>query len=194
MPRQSQLTQVTNVSDHPGSLPSPCPVPLQCPVRKCGLPLSVTPNGLTCASRHHFDRAKQGYYSLLQPQDRRSPQAGDSDEAVLARQRWLQRGHASGLVQWLQPWVNQLIDGPTGNPAQVIDLGCGEGSFGPTLFASKSHVQYAGIDLSKRAIRLASRQCFNGFWILANADRALPIADYLPWSLVYRKRGTSRMS
>jgi 23S rRNA (guanine745-N1)-methyltransferase len=36
---------------------------------------------------------------------------------------------------------------------------------------------YCGIDLSKRAIKLASRRWPEATWVLANADRILPAAD-----------------
>lgn len=146
---------------------------LRCTVRDCHsiLQRDVDQSGLKCSAGHHFDRAKQGYWNLLQPQDRKSKNPGDCDDAVLARHRWLQRGHAAGLVEALRPWVVS-DDGPQ----RTIDLGCGEGSFGPALFADTPHA-YCGIDLSKRAIRLAVQNWREATWVLANADRTLPVAD-----------------
>lgn len=69
---------------------------LRCTVRDCRELLSRRDNGLFCAAGHHFDRAKQGYWNLLQPQDRKSANPGDSEQAVLARHRWLVRA-CSGL-------------------------------------------------------------------------------------------------
>ncbi len=128
---------------------------------------------MICAKGHHFDQAKEGYWNLLQPQDRKSKNPGDSESAVLARHRWLARGHASGLIDALSPWIALTRHSSS---MRTIDLGCGEGSFGRALFASESDA-YCGIELSKRAIKLASRAWPAATWVLANADRILPVAD-----------------
>lgn len=135
--------------------------------------LQLRDNGLFCPAGHHFDRAKQGYWPLLQPQDRRSLKAGDCDAAVFARQRWLARGYAAGLVEALKPWITA---GDAASPIRTLDLGCGEGSFGPALFPNSAEA-YCGIDLSKRAIKLAARNWPEATWVLANADRILPAVD-----------------
>ena len=143
---------------------------LRCTVRNCDSILQLNDAGLTCARGHHFDRAKQGYWNLLQPQDRKSKNPGDCEDAVLARHRWLQRGHAKGLIERLKLWIE-----PSGE-ARVLDLGCGEGTFGPALFG---HFPggYCGVDLSSKAIKLASRSWPEATWVLANADRTLPVTN-----------------
>ena len=148
---------------------------LRCIVRNCQEILHQRDNALACGAGHHFDRAKQGYWPLLQPQDRRSLNAGDSDAAVLARQNWLARGHATGLIETLKPWIeSQSVN--SASCLRTLDLGCGEGSFGPALFPNDAD-NYCGIDLSKRAIKLAARGWPSATWVLANADRILPVAD-----------------
>lgn len=154
---------------------------LRCTVRNCLQTLRLGDDGLTCERGHHFDRSKQGYWNLLQPQDRRSSHPGDSDDAVLARHRWLARGHASGLIERLRPWLSGVDLGPNrdatdGMVPRILDLGCGEGSFGPALFDGHA-AGYCGIDLSKRAIKMAARGWPDATWVLANADRILPAAD-----------------
>ena len=143
---------------------------LHCTVRNCPHLLASKADGLFCNAGHHFDKPKGGFWNLLQPQDKKSLTPGDSEDAVLARHRWLERGHAAGLIETLLPW--------TGEPTirRVMDLGCGEGTFGPALFGN-SETSYCGIDLSKRAIRLAAKRWSDGTWVLANADRFLPAAD-----------------
>ncbi|MCO8121671.1 methyltransferase domain-containing protein [Stieleria sp. TO1_6] len=148
---------------------------LRCTVRNCPHLLQRDANGLVCAGGHHFDSAKAGYWSLLQPQDRKSKTPGDADAAVLARHRWLARGHAAGLIEQLLPWVDRGV-GDRSHPLRTLDLGCGEGTFGPALFPADA-AAYCGIDLSKRAIRLAARHWPDATWVLANADRFLPAAD-----------------
>ena len=145
--------------------------PLRCSVRECDKPLRAVDGGLACENRHHFDTAKSGYISLLQPQDRKSLKPGDSDDAVLARNRWLERGHSQGLVDALSDWTEF-----SATPQGILDLGCGEGTFGHALFGPCAE-SYCGIDLSKRALRLAGQRWPEATWVMANADRVLPAAD-----------------
>jgi 23S rRNA (guanine745-N1)-methyltransferase len=146
---------------------------LRCTVRGCQEVLELHERALVCRGNHHFDQAKQGYWNLLQPQDRKSKNPGDSEDAVMARHRWLQRGHATSLIETLGPWL--ALTGTEAN-RRTLDLGCGEGSFGPALFFDEAD-SYCGIDLSKRAIKLAARGWPDATWVLANADRVLPAAD-----------------
>ena len=148
---------------------------LRCTVRNCNHTLDLSGNGLSCAAGHHFDQAKEGYWNLTQPQDKKSSNPGDTRDAVLARHRWLERGHGAGLITALKSWI------PDSCPQmRVLDLGCGDGSFGPALFRERG-VEFCGIDLSKPAIKLAATRAGKGWpaatWVLANADRGLPVAD-----------------
>lgn len=113
---------------------------------------------------------------MLQPQDRRSSKPGDADEAVWARHRWLARGYAAGLVETLRPLLKLDETSCENGSPRTLDLGCGEGSFGPALFENEAD-GYCGIDLSKRAMKLAARGWPPATWVLANADRFLPADD-----------------
>jgi len=146
---------------------------LRCTVRNCQQLLELRERALVCQANHHFDQAKQGHWNLLQPQDKKSKNPGDSEDAVLARHRWLQQGHAASLIETLRPWI---VTNETESNLRTLDLGCGEGTFGTALFADAAN-SYCGIDLSKRAIKLAARRWPEATWVLANADRALPAAD-----------------
>lgn len=146
---------------------------LICTVRGCGLALRApSPHSLRCPRGHGFDRARAGYWNLLQPQDRRSREPGDSDEATAARERWLERGFADPLVELLArvAGVAQLAASST-----VLDVGCGDGWFAWRLFGDRGP-ELCGVDLSRRALRRAARRPVRGTWILANADRGLPLA------------------
>lgn len=154
---------------------------LVCTVRNCGLPLELS-DGLRCPSGHHFDRAKPGYWNLTQPQDKKSSNPGDSEDAVDARSKWLARGYGQGIIDALRPWLlangSQAADQPAGEAGslqtcRVVDLGCGEGTFGDALFDRESY-SYCGIDLSKSAIKRAASRFKHLTWVLANADRFLP--------------------
>jgi len=144
---------------------------LRCTVRNCSHPLIHSEDRLACAAGHHFDQAKEGYWNLTQPQDKKSTNPGDNRDAVLARHRWLERGHAAGLVTALKLWI------PDSFPQmRILDLGCGDGSFGPWMFPDHA-TNFCGIDLSKPAMKLAARHWPEATWILANADRGLPVMD-----------------
>ncbi len=144
---------------------------LRCTVRKCSHTLVQFQDGLSCAAGHHFDQAKEGYWNLTQPQDKKSSNPGDTRDAVLARHRWLKRGHAAGLIKALKSWIPD-----SGPNMRILDLGCGDGSFGPALFRDQA-TDFCGIDLSKPAIKLAAKRWPEATWVLANADRGLPVAD-----------------
>jgi len=45
---------------------------LRCTVRDCQQLLEQHERELVCGAGHHFDQAKQGYWNLLQPQDKKS--------------------------------------------------------------------------------------------------------------------------
>lgn len=90
-----------------------------------------------------------------------------------ARGRWLERGHVTGLARLIGRvgGVDTLSDGAT-----VLDVGCGNGWFA-RQFATGRRLDLCGIDLSTRAVRNAARQLPDAEWIVANADRGLPLAD-----------------
>ena len=146
---------------------------LRCTVRGCEGALAVTDASLRCPNGHAFDRAREGYWNLLQPQDRRSPRAGDRDDAVLARRRWLARGFADGLVQTLGAAIDGLRLPPS---ATVLDVGCGEGTLTARLLGSRK-LDGCGVDLSTTAIRLAAKAAPGLTFVVANADRGLPFID-----------------
>ena len=146
---------------------------LRCTVRGCAGVLAREEAGLKCPRGHAFDRAREGYWNLLQPQDRRSLSAGDRDDTVAARRRWLARRFAEGLIVELSSRIEAL---KLPRPTVAIDVGCGEGTMTARLLASPG-LEGCGVDLSTKAIRLAARLAPDLTWIVANADRGLPFAD-----------------
>lgn len=138
---------------------------LLCPVRDCHLPLTREPGRLICPKSHSFDRAKSGYFNLLQPQERRSKLPGDTARAVAARRRLHDRGVTAPLLQSLLEFAQ-----PEGN---VLDVGCGEGFY----LASFPQIHGYGVDISTPAIEAAARRHPDCEWIVANADRFIPYAD-----------------
>jgi 23S rRNA (guanine745-N1)-methyltransferase len=148
--------------------------PLACTVRSCGRPLTREPRRLVCPQGHSFDVARSGYISLLQPQDRRSRTAGDSKAAVDARARLLSAGVGRAVVDAVVDRVVALV-APQETPV-VADLGCGSGE-ALSWLAARRTTAGIGIDLSVAAVDHAARCAPGVTWVVANADRRLPILD-----------------
>jgi 23S rRNA (guanine745-N1)-methyltransferase len=147
---------------------------LVCPVRNCRVALAREDKRLVCPHGHSFDIARSGYINLLQPQERRSKQPGDTPAAVEARQRLHDRGVTGPLLEATAEVVAPAPDDV------VLDAGCGDGFFLGTL-ANRAGFDAHGVDISIPAIRAAARRFSPSMgrfeWIVANADRLLPYAD-----------------
>ncbi len=170
------------------------PVLLLCPVRNCGEALARQGRTYVCPQGHSFDVARSGYLNLLQPQDRKSPHAGDSREAVSSRGRFLAVGHEAPFVQALLATIARLglpaSSGGVGSAA-VLDVGCGTG-FHLGAVAAALGAEAHGTDLSVPAIELAAKGHPEAFFVVANADRFLPYAPSsfdLALSLTARRHG-----
>jgi 23S rRNA (guanine745-N1)-methyltransferase len=147
--------------------------PLACSVRGCGLPLERRDRDVACAAGHTFDLARRGYINLLQPQDRRSASAGDAPEAVDARARLLDAGIGRASLEGTLSRAATL--GFSGE-AWAVDLGCGHGD-ALAMLEQLVPVFGIGIDLSTAAIERAARRHPGTTWVVANADRRLPLLD-----------------
>jgi 23S rRNA (guanine745-N1)-methyltransferase len=145
-------------------------VRLLCTVRDCRTLLERHDRRYVCANAHSFDVARSGYVNLLQPQDRRSKNPGDTPEAVAARRRFLERGFGDPLVEAI---VHAL---PMTARQSLLDAGCGEGHHTDAIRRAYS-VEACGVDISVPAIELAARRYPDCQWVVANADRFLPYAD-----------------
>src|SRR5437764_4524252 len=122
---------------------------LLCPVRDCHLVLVRDGRRMVCPRAHSFDVARSGYINLLQPQDRRSRQPGDTPAAVAARRRL----HDRGFTQPLLEGIASIL--AANNSDIVLDAGCGEGFYLATLsreFGFEAH----GVDISIPAVNLAA--------------------------------------
>jgi 23S rRNA (guanine745-N1)-methyltransferase len=145
-------------------------VPLACSVRGCGLALARVERRLVCAHGHAFDLARSGYCNLLQPNDRRSLAAGDSAEQVAARTRLFRRGLDARRV-------TALLELARCEPgAAILEVGCGPG-FALEELARARSASAIGLDLSAHAIDAAAKRAPGLAWIVANADRRLPVLD-----------------
>jgi 23S rRNA (guanine745-N1)-methyltransferase len=154
-------------------LRSPVYPPLACSVRGCGRPLVRLAQAYACDAGHSYDVARSGYVNLLQPQDRRSTNPGDSRASVEARGRLLAAGIGATIVSGLAARAAAL-DLPDG--ATIVDLGCGGGDALDAACARTGGTGI-GIDISTAATDLAARRFPATTWVIANADRRLPLLD-----------------
>jgi 23S rRNA (guanine745-N1)-methyltransferase len=143
---------------------------LLCPVRDCHLPLTRDKGRVVCPRGHSFDIARDGHINLLQPQDRRSKEPGDTRDAVAARRRL----HDLSVTRPLLDAMAALIDARASDV--VLDAGCGDGFYLGSL-ARETGVEAHGVDISLPAVNAAARRYKEGEWIVANADRFIPYAD-----------------
>jgi 23S rRNA (guanine745-N1)-methyltransferase len=143
---------------------------LLCPVRDCHLALKRDGHRLVCTRGHSFDAARSGYFNLLQPQDRRSKQPGDTVDAVAGRRRL----HDLGVTQPLLDAIGDLA--AVKREDIVLDAGCGDG-FYLGMLARKSGCDAHGVDISTAAVDAAAKRYPECEWIVANADRFVPYAD-----------------
>jgi 23S rRNA (guanine745-N1)-methyltransferase len=134
---------------------------LLCTVRGCRRPLRREARRWVCERGHAFDVARSGYANLLQPNDRRSREPGDSAEAVAARRRL-----------WSAAAMPPLFESG-GAFEHVLDVGCGDGYWLASIDAPERH----GIDISVPAIEAAAKRYPDCHWFVANADRFIPYSD-----------------
>ncbi|MDP8983364.1 MAG: methyltransferase domain-containing protein [Acidobacteriota bacterium] len=143
---------------------------LLCPVRDCRTALVREGRRWLCARGHSFDVARSGYVNLLQPQERRSKQPGDTPAAVAARRRLHDRGVT-------RPLLNALAEFTIASPNDItLDAGCGDGFYLGSL-ARQSGFEAHGVDISSGAVELAARRYPECEWVVTNADRFIPYAD-----------------
>ena len=122
-----------------------------------------------CASGHHFDRAKEGYVNLLPGGRLKGRPAGDDEAMVRARRVVFDTGLYDPIIDAVAAAVTSV------HPTSVLDAGCGEGSYLERA-TSRSGASGWGIDISKWAVRLASRRHREHHYAVASSY-ALPFAD-----------------
>jgi 23S rRNA (guanine745-N1)-methyltransferase len=149
-------------------------VPLACSVRGCHQPLTRRGDACVCERGHSFDIARSGYLNLLQPQDRRSRAPGDAAAALDARARLLAAGVGASILAGFVERAATVMESPA--DAVVLDLGCGTGEALERV-AGTVGAHGVGIDISVEAIERAARRAPSLTWVVANADRRLPLLD-----------------
>ena len=148
----------------------PTPSPIICPV--CREPLALQERMIACGNGHPFNIAKEGYANLLLSHQRKSRNPGDDPEMVMARRRFFDSGAFDPLTETAARLTLMNNDG-----IHVLDSGCGEGHLLGTLSEQKNGF-FCGIDISKKAVQMASRRWKKASWLVANGMRDIPLADH----------------
>ena len=141
---------------------------LVCPV--CGQSLCRAERSWQCENRHSFDIARQGYVNLLTVDRKHAKHPGDTKEMVAARKAFLDGGFYRPIADMVKQLTVSL------NPASVLDAGCGEGYYLTQLQQALPATEFAGLDISKDAVRFAAVRNKQALWLTGTAA-ALPFPD-----------------
>ncbi len=133
----------------------------QCPL--CQSSLRPLEKGLLCANNHRFELSKKGTLYFLDHQIKT-----EYDKQMFAHRGAMIK---SGMYQPLLDYLAPHCDGE-----QILDVGCGEGSFLNALAEKVSLGPSIGFDLSKEGIYLATSQPADLFWCVADLTK-LPFAE-----------------
>lgn len=133
----------------------------RCP--KCHREMIQREKSLICGEGHRFDLSKKGTVYFLDHQIKT-----DYDNEMFAPRGRMIR---SGMYQPVIEKIAELMQ--TGN---LLDVGCGEGSFLQQITQGKENPVSIGFDIAKEGIYLASNQPMEAFWCVADLTN-LPFAD-----------------
>lgn len=139
-----------------------------CPI--CQEALDLVQQSLACPNRHSFDLAKFGYVNLA-PQVKASK---DYDkENFQNRQLVLENGFYDHILNALSECLS-----PLAYPANILDIGCGEGYYSRSLQERHPDHSFYAFDLSKESIQLAAKsdQEWKVKWFVGDLAH-LPLLD-----------------
>ena len=124
-----------------------------CPI--CKEKLSQKEKSYKCLNNHSFDISKQGYLNLSLSS---SKNTGDEKNMIKARKAFLDKDYYLFLKEELNKIITSI------KPNNLLDLACGEGYYTKD-FPVKEKI---GIDLSKEALKIASKEDKTTKYILKN--------------------------
>jgi 23S rRNA (guanine745-N1)-methyltransferase len=146
---------------------------LICPV--CSQPLTKMALEFSCANRHSFDLAKEGYLNLLVRKGKAPEFEGDSPEMLGARRRFLEGGTYDVLLSRLIAVTGNILHD---KPGVILDVGCGEGYYlGGIVRTIHKDSEGFGMDISKKAISMAAKRHSDVFFVVADTNVVLPFED-----------------
>ncbi len=152
---------------------------LACPV--CGETLNLNSDFKTykCIKNHSYDIAKQGYVNLIISNMKRTKNPGDSKEMVDARIDFLNRNFYKPVYEKINSVIYDYIK-DSKSEISILDVGCGEGYYLSKLKrfidTKRDDVSYYGVDISKDAVKCASRDEKECLFAAAN-NYHLPVKD-----------------
>lgn len=119
---------------------------LRCPI--CKEALLKQEKCFKCVNHHSFDIARQGYVNLLISNGKAH---GDNKLLVSSRTSFLEKGYYQNLQEKITQICRRL------NPDTLIDCGCGQGYYTNAIKTALPDCEIIGIDISKEALKTASR-------------------------------------
>ena len=125
----------------------------KCPI--CNEELKFADKRMVCKNNHSFDMAKSGYVNLFITN---STNHGDNDIMANSRRDFLAKGYYQPLKAKIIETIDQY------KPNNLLDLACGEGYYTADFPVEDK----CGIDLSKKAINIASKADKNTQDIIAS--------------------------
>lgn len=170
-----------------------CLSAIRCPL--CEKHMFLRGGSLICKKGHCFDLAKSGYVNFCAAKDETYPRA-----LFESRQRVYRAGFYRPLTDEIAAVLSRYIEKTEPAPL-LVDAGCGEGFF-LTEILRRFPGRGIGFDISKEAVRLASRLSSDILWMAADlgnipvkngqASALLNIltpANYAEFSRVLQKGG-----
>lgn len=154
-------------------MPASVAASLTCPV--CADSLTQGPRGLSCASGHTFDVAREGYAGLLTGAT--PPGTGDSKDMVAARLRFQAEGHYDPIGLALAGELERALGGGALLGGVIVDVGGGTGHYLTQVLNELPDAVGLTTDVSKFAARKAARAHPRSGAITADSWRRLPLAD-----------------
>lgn len=149
-----------------------CSVLFSCPV--CGKGLTLNERALTCAEKHSFDIAKQGYVNLY----RGKPVNEYSKESFQERQQILNKGMYKHILDEICDFLSNKYRDESCGKKVLIDAGCGEGYYSREIalrLGEKLKLDIFGADISRDSVKIAAGTA-NGMGSIA-ADIKWLVAD-----------------
>ena len=128
-----------------------------------------------CAAGHRFDRARQGYLTLLPP---RAPRTiGDDRQMLAARSDLLDSGAYSPIASAITEVVTAVPPRASGAAVRIADLACGTGYYSATIARAVPEAAILLADRSSDAVRISLRALPAATGVVLDLWRPLPIRD-----------------
>jgi 23S rRNA (guanine745-N1)-methyltransferase len=133
----------------------------------CTMPLLLNQHEARCENHHLFDRSRDGYINLVVGgRLAATTTSGDTAESLRSRRDFFATGSYA-------PIATALAKALAGITGPILDVGCGEGYYFTHINADEKY----GIDISKKAVQMASKLLPDVHFAVASAFR-LPIVDH----------------